>query len=116
MKNKNRSDLPEADKNKFSRRQFVTSGAIASTLALATPAVSAAQDGASEMFSKLRPLGDRVHPITNDEFHARLVRAQELMAQLDPKFDALLLGPGSGLYYLTGIRWYLSERLLAAVI
>ena len=67
-------------------------------------------------FSTLKPLGDRVHPITPEEFHARLLHAQELMSQFDPKFDALLLGPGTSLYYFTGIRWGLSERLLALVI
>jgi len=39
-----------------------------------------------------------------------------LMAQLDPKFEALILGPGSSLYYFTGVRWGLSERLLALVL
>jgi len=67
-------------------------------------------------FANLRPLGDRVRPITPDEFHARLVHAQELMSQLNPKFDALILGPGTSLYYFTGIRWGLSERLLAVVL
>ena len=38
------------------------------------------------------------------------------MSQLNPKFDALLLGPGSSLYYFTGIRWGLSERLLALLV
>jgi Xaa-Pro aminopeptidase len=57
-----------------------------------------------------------VRPVSADEFHARLVRAQELMSQSDTKFDALLVGPGSSLYYFTGIRWSLSERLLALVI
>ncbi len=38
------------------------------------------------------------------------------MAQTNPKFDALVLGPGSSLYYFTGIRWGLSERLLALVL
>jgi Xaa-Pro dipeptidase len=67
-------------------------------------------------FSTLKPLGDRVHPITPEEFHARLLHAQEWMSTLDPKFDAVLLGPGTSLYYFTGIRWGLSERLLALVI
>jgi len=67
-------------------------------------------------FANLRPPGDRLHPITPDEFHARLVHAQELMSQLNPKFDALILGPGTSLYYFTGIRWGLSERLLALVL
>ena len=67
-------------------------------------------------FSSLQPLGDRVHPITPDEFQRRLLRAQELMGQLNPKFDALLIGPGTSLYYFTGIHWYLSERLLALIV
>ncbi len=38
------------------------------------------------------------------------------MSQLNPKFDALLIGPNTSLYYFTGIHWGLSERLLALVI
>ncbi len=38
------------------------------------------------------------------------------MSDLDPTCDALLLGPGTSLYYFTGIRWGLSERLLALLI
>src|SRR6202011_6404259 len=67
-------------------------------------------------FSTLQPLSDRVHPITPDEFHGRLLQAQELMGQLNPKFDALFVGPGTSLYYFTGIRWHLSERLLALIV
>ena len=70
----------------------------------------------SPSFPHLKPLGDRVRPIAPEEFHARLVHAQELMSQLDPNFDALLFGPGTSLYYFTGIRWGLSERLLALVL
>ncbi len=32
------------------------------------------------------------------------------------RFDALFLAPGSSLYYFTGIRWGLSERLLGLVV
>ena len=38
------------------------------------------------------------------------------MGQLDPDFDAIILGPGTSLYYFTGIRWWLSERLLCLVL
>jgi Xaa-Pro dipeptidase len=38
------------------------------------------------------------------------------MSQADPKFDALFIGPGTSLYYFTGIRWGLSERLLALIV
>lgn len=95
----------------ISRRNFLKSSAVTSAATL-VPQSPQPPDN----FSSLKPLGDRVHPITSDEFHVRLLHAQELMAQLDPKFDALLIGPGSSLYYFTGIRWGLSERLLALVL
>jgi Xaa-Pro aminopeptidase len=38
------------------------------------------------------------------------------MSQLDPKFDALFVGPGTSLCYFTGIHWGASERLLALIV
>jgi Xaa-Pro dipeptidase len=105
-----------ANPQRIARRNFISSGVAASAIVLGAPSAIPAQTKTREMFAQLRPLGDRVHPITADEFHARLLRAQELMAQLNPKFEALLMGPGSSLYYFTGIHWYLSERLLALVL
>jgi Xaa-Pro dipeptidase len=102
--------------NSLSRRQFLQSSAAVSVAALASASSTLGQTQPPPSFSILKPLGDRVHHIAPDEFHSRLLRAQELMSHLDPKFDALLLGPGSSLYYFTGIRWGLSERLLALVI
>jgi Xaa-Pro dipeptidase len=98
----------------FSRRRFLQSSAAVSAFALRPPPHQ--QTPLPSSFSTLKPLGDRVHPITPEEFHARLLHAQELMSTLDPKFDAILLGPGTSLYYFTGIRWGLSERLLSLVI
>jgi Xaa-Pro dipeptidase len=101
----------------FPRRRFLQASAAASTLALTTtPNSAAAQSPLPASFSSLKPLGDRIHPITPVEFHARLFHAQEVMSSLNPKFGAILLGPGTSLYYFTGIRWGLSERLLALVI
>ncbi len=97
----------------ISRRNFLHSTAAASAAALAPPLP---QTQTLPAFSTLKPLGDRVHPITADEFHARLLRAQSLMAQSNPAFDAILVGPGTSLFYFTGIRWWLSERLLALII
>jgi Xaa-Pro dipeptidase len=77
-------------------------------------------------FSGLKPLGGRVRAITPDEFSARIARAQSLMAEAPPapsgspsqasKYDALFFAPGTSLYYFTGIRWSLSERLVGLVI
>jgi len=102
--------------HELSRRNFIFTAAAASASTLAAASTSRAETQTPASFSTLKPLGDRVHPITPAEFHARLLHAQELMGQLNPKFDALLLGPGTSLYYFTGIRWHLSERLLALVI
>jgi Xaa-Pro dipeptidase len=98
-----------------SRRGFLQSSVAASAIA-----VAASGRGPSlqlpPSFSALKPLGDRIRPITPDEFHARLLHAQEVMSQLNPSLEVLLLGPGTSLYYFTGIHWGLSERLLALVI
>jgi Xaa-Pro dipeptidase len=66
-----------------------------------------------------------VHPILAEEFQRRLQRAQQLMAEPPrlaasqspvPKYDGLFLASGTSLYYFTGIRWGLSERLLGLVL
>jgi Xaa-Pro dipeptidase len=105
-----------------SRRQFLksTTAASAALLAPGAPLVQREPaDGAQALptaFSGLKPLGLRVHPITTEEFQERTVRAQRVMAELAPKYDALFFAPGTSLYYFTGIRWGTSERLLGLVI
>jgi Xaa-Pro dipeptidase len=98
---------------KTSRRDFLASAATASAFAF-TPKLAPLQTPPA--LSSLKPLGDRVKPITPEEFNARLLRAQSLMAQLNPAFDAILIGPGTSLYYFTRAHWWLSERLLALII
>ena len=110
----NLTDKPAT--HEISRRNFLYSTAAASTITLAVPSRSTVDTQTPASLSSLQPLGDRVHPITPDEFRGRLLRAQELMGQLNPKFDALFIGPGTSLYYFTGIRWQLSERLLAVIV
>jgi len=53
-------------------------------------------------------------PISVDERRARLEKARGLMKA--NKIDALLLTGGTSMEYFTGIRWGLSERLLAAIV
>lgn len=57
--------------------------------------------------------GDAV-PIGRDERARRIERAQELMKR--NRIDAVLIEPGSSLIYFTGVRWWRSERMTAAVI
>lgn len=101
----------------LSRRNLLKSGAILSATGLLPPSAAAqAQQELPKAFQALRPLGDRVKPITPDEFRARVARAQKLMTDGNPQIAALYLTPGSSLYYFSGIRWGISERLLALVI
>ncbi|MBZ5702951.1 MAG: Xaa-Pro peptidase family protein [Acidobacteriia bacterium] len=108
--------------SRFSRRHFLQAGASASALSFLPAAAAAKADAAAgpsdlpAAFSGLKPLGERVRPITPEEFRGRLAHAQQLMSELRPRFDALFVTPGSSLYYFTGIRWSLSERLLALVL
>ena len=105
--------------NSSSRRDFLrTSAASAAILSFPAEQQTPLQlpQQLPPQFSSLKPLGYRIRTITPEEFHARLVHAQEVMSQLDPKFDVLILGPGTSLYYFTGIHWGLSERLLALVL
>ena len=101
------------------RRRFLKTAAAASSLALVPGSKAAAappQSTPKADFSGLKPLGPRLKPIVPEEFRARLEHAQKLMHDLKPNFDALFLAPGTSLYYFTGIRWGLSERLAALVL
>ena len=106
------------------RRTFL--GASAATLAglsLGAPAARAddAPDRDVDQTSSLPPaikaltsMKGKVTPISVDERRARLERARSLMKA--NKIDALMLTGGTSMEYFTGIKWGLSERLLAAVI
>src|SRR5713226_4913805 len=114
-----------------SRRQFFRAAGVLSAAALA-PAIRNGNGGPEDnpslppAFSGLKPLGERVRPITADEFRQRIERAQRLMADAPSapsgspsqaaKYDALFFAPETSLYYFTGIRWGLSERLVGLVI
>ena len=112
-----------------SRRQFLR---VAGSLSVATVAPNVALSHIadtpplSSAFSALKPLGERVRPITADEFRGRIEVAQRMMSDAPSaasgapsqatKYDALFFPPGTSLYYFTGIRWGLSERLVGLVI
>jgi Xaa-Pro dipeptidase len=62
----------------------------------------------------LKPMTADAKPITSGERQARLAKAQNLMQE--KKIAALLVESGSTLEYFTGIHWWTSERVTAAVI
>jgi Xaa-Pro dipeptidase len=95
---------------------FVLDAALGRAAAARSTALQEPSTPLPPAFDKLKPIRDRVHPITAQEFQGRVARAQQLMSESKPQFSALYVTPGTSMYYFTGIRWGLSERLLAVVI
>ncbi len=62
----------------------------------------------------LKPMTAGAAPIGDGERRARIERARQLMAKQG--LAAIVLEPGSSMYYFTGMRWGLSERTFAAVL
>ncbi|MFL6732382.1 MAG: M24 family metallopeptidase [Sphingomicrobium sp.] len=90
------------------RRNFFTgAGAFAATMTLPMSRVNA------EAAAELKPIP--IPPaITQAERLSRLARARALMATKG--IGAIIVEPGASLDYFTGVQWWRSERLTAAVI
>jgi Xaa-Pro dipeptidase len=80
-------------------------------LALGFPDKLFAADGPA---SDLKPVAGKAIPIGLEERKARIARAQALMKANG--IGAILIEPGASLIYFTGVQWWRSERLTAAVI
>ncbi len=100
----------------LTRRQLLKAGALGLAAPVASSALAEQAQDLPESFKELRPLGERVRPITTEEFQQRVAQAQRLMRESKPRFAAAYLAPGSSLYYYTGIRWSGGERLFSLVI
>jgi Xaa-Pro dipeptidase len=92
------------------RRDALKLGTAALALGALSPSRAFAQDAAAGLKSMT---GD-VKPIAKPEYLARLDKARALMGKHG--IGALLLEPGSSMVYFTGVHWWRSERLTAAVI
>lgn len=91
------------------RRHFLGAAAIGGMAAGLPGAAWADAD-----YSGLPDLAKDAQPIGADEHKARLARATQLLRAND--IDALLIEPGASLIYFTGVHWWRSERLTAAVL
>ncbi|MEJ0085458.1 MAG: Xaa-Pro peptidase family protein [Pseudomonadota bacterium] len=69
---------------------------------------------AAEATAGLKPMTADVTPIARAEYLARIDKARKLMGQHG--IGALLIEPGASLIYFTGIEWWRSERLTAAIL
>ena len=91
------------------RRHFLGTAALTGLVTAAMPTSVFAAETAG-----LPNLGAKAVPIGRTERMARIAKAKELMAAND--IGALLIEPGSSLIYFTGVQWWRSERLTAAVL
>ena len=90
------------------RRRHFLQGAGSLAAAMAIPTRLMAQAAANLTPIKLPP------PISSAERLQRLARARALMARNN--IEAVIIEPGASLDYYTGVQWWRSERLTAAVI
>jgi len=97
----------------FTRRQWLAGAGtvLVTASALARPALLRA---AEPDLAALGSLTGGVTPIGRAEREARIARAQALMRENG--IGAVLIEPGSSLVYFTGIQWWRSERLTAAIL
>ena len=93
---------------RLTRRGLLAAGA------LAPIGFSAVARAAESDLSALQPITGDAVPIGREERAARLARAQTLMRANG--IGAVLIEPGASLVYFTGVRWWRSERLTAAII
>ncbi len=101
-----------------SRRELFRRAALFS--AAAAPSCRAARvpesdpDRFDSLFSDLTDQSERYEPISPDERRRRVERLALLLTEHG--VDALLVEPGATLRYLSGVEWWLSERLFALVV
>lgn len=89
------------------RRLFLqAAGAAGLSAAMAGPAFAQAEG--------LTSLTQNAQPIGQAELLARIAKAQDLIRANG--MSALVIEPGASLTYFTGVRWWRSERVTAAII
>lgn len=105
------------------RRDFLRqSAALAGATLLGSSLVNAEETGAEPFqqretpnaIRKLKKMTDGIVPISLDERKARIEKARRLMRA--NKIDAIYIESGASMFYYTGMRWGLSERMFAVVI
>ena len=111
------------DRREILKRAFHFTVAAGAGASLAHAADGSAREQAQQdrrapalAFESLKPLGERVKPITVDERKARIERAQKLMTDAKPQHAALFIAPGSSMFYYAGLRWGGGERLFGLTI
>lgn len=93
---------------RIGRRHFMgLMGGAAALPFLPVPGWAAGQEGLADMTTDLTPIG-------REERGARIAKAASLMR--DANIGAILIEPGATMVYFTGVQWWRSERLTAAIL
>jgi len=104
----------------LTRREFLGTSVIAATGALGTVELATTAPQQQDprdlppSLAALTSMRDLARPISVEERAARIENARRLM--VEHAIDAMFLTGGTSLVYYTGIRWGLSERLLALTL
>jgi Xaa-Pro dipeptidase len=99
------------------RRTFVRSSAVAgAALTLADVDVANAEQElpVPAAIKALKPMTAGIKPITDEERHARIAKAQRLM--VENRIDAIFMESGTSMSYFVNVRWGLSERPFGVII
>jgi Xaa-Pro dipeptidase len=100
---------------RITRRQALGLTGSALGLGALAPARLHAEGPASALdVTGLKSMTGDVRPIAPAEYLARMDKARKLMGQHG--IGALLIEPGASLVYFTGLQWWRSERLTAAIL
>ncbi|MBS0394261.1 MAG: aminopeptidase P family protein [Proteobacteria bacterium] len=99
----------------ITRRDLILNGALAGGVLLAAGLPRRLEAAAlPPPVAALRSRRAEATPIRREEREARRERARELMAEA--QLEAIVLAEGTSLRYFTGVHWWGSERLFAAVL
>ena len=103
------------------RRQFLQTTALGAAAAAVGCAGSPAENPAASnqpaapaAIAALQPMTAGIVPISVDERHARIARAQKLMAE--QRIDAIFMEGTASCFYYAAMRWGQSERAFGLVI
>ena len=99
---------------RLNRRRFGAAALGLAGLAALPGPLRAAAAATGVDTSGLTPITTGIKPIDAAERAGRIARAQALMASAG--MAAIILEPGASLDYFTGVQWWRSERVTAAII
>lgn len=101
----------------LSRRHFLSTAGLTAAAATLDPLRADAPVELADLppaIARLKSRKAEAKPITREERQQRIEHARELMRANN--IDALVVCGGTSLVYLTGIRWWLSERFFAMIL